>query len=304
MSRFAWVTLVMLGDRYVQGALVLAHSLRLTKTKADIVVLVTPDVTAVARVALAQIFTSVIEVPYLEGTFNHHLTSKQQFRYGKFMSKLPTKFHALNLTQYDKIMLMDADAIVQSNADDLFDLAAPAGVWEFYPEIAKNTTAGRALVGLKHGDKVPEKLVDLAFEQTFVCWGTSLLLEPSKADFEAVVKMAKAGFGKMRCPSGFEEQVLASYYKNKWTKISSRYSLVPWKNWGDETTAVILHFYSDKKPWEYPLSEENVWEDIKIWRRYYLSYLAEARGVDMVTYEKTDIADVTVDELPNCRRTT
>ena len=42
--KYAYVTLVMLGDLYIAGAIVLAHSIRKCGSKVDLVVLVTPDV--------------------------------------------------------------------------------------------------------------------------------------------------------------------------------------------------------------------------------------------------------------------
>jgi hypothetical protein len=44
MSKFAYVTLLMKGDFYVPGALVLASSLKRTGNRADVICMVTEDV--------------------------------------------------------------------------------------------------------------------------------------------------------------------------------------------------------------------------------------------------------------------
>ena len=61
-ARFAYVTFVMMNDSYVPGALLLAYGLRRQWTEADLVCLVTPEVTADARDALAVLYDHVVEV--------------------------------------------------------------------------------------------------------------------------------------------------------------------------------------------------------------------------------------------------
>ena len=48
-DRVAWVTLVMKGDAYVPGALTMAFTVRRTQTRGELVCMVTPDVSALAR---------------------------------------------------------------------------------------------------------------------------------------------------------------------------------------------------------------------------------------------------------------
>lgn len=67
-SPYAYVTFVMCGDTYVLAALVLAYSLRMQKTTADTVCLITADVSKPAETALKALFTKVIKVPYLSGS--------------------------------------------------------------------------------------------------------------------------------------------------------------------------------------------------------------------------------------------
>ena len=64
--RFAYCVLLMSGDNYMPGCIVVGHSLRKTNPQADLVCLVTEDVSASARRALKVVFDHVIDVPYLQ----------------------------------------------------------------------------------------------------------------------------------------------------------------------------------------------------------------------------------------------
>jgi hypothetical protein len=75
-SKYAYVTLVMLGDLYIAGAIVLAHSIRRCGSTVDLVVLVTPDVSDEGKGILRTYFTHVIEVKYI--TVPNWRTKKQQ----------------------------------------------------------------------------------------------------------------------------------------------------------------------------------------------------------------------------------
>jgi len=128
-KKCAYVTLVMIGDEYIPGACVLAYSLKLVHVKADLVVMVTPDVSEKGRAILASIFDKVLEVPYIEA-------KSHQKRWGRFtdqgmyqwIDKSFTKFNCINLTQYDRIVMFDADMLALRNPDNLFDMAPPAGI--------------------------------------------------------------------------------------------------------------------------------------------------------------------------------
>ena len=61
-ARFAYVTFVMMNDSYVPGALLMAYGLRRQWTEADIVCLVTPEVTADAREALIDAGADAVKV--------------------------------------------------------------------------------------------------------------------------------------------------------------------------------------------------------------------------------------------------
>ncbi|KAF7991764.1 hypothetical protein HCN44_010565 [Aphidius gifuensis] len=128
MGGFAWVTLAT-NDSYSLGALVLAHSLKKVSTKYDLAVLITPGVTEVMREKLSAVFTLVKEVNVLDSKDEANLALLARPELGITFTKL----HCWRLTQYDKCVFIDADALVIKNSDELFERdelsAAPDVGW-------------------------------------------------------------------------------------------------------------------------------------------------------------------------------
>ncbi|XP_064458893.1 glycogenin-1-like [Ornithodoros turicata] len=124
----AYVTLAT-NDTYAFGALVLAYSLREVKATKLLVVLVTRDVGPVMKHLLSQVFDSVQVVNLLccrdPLGFPERERDNVQASY--------TKLHCWCLTAYSKCVFLDADTIVLSNCDELFDRpafsAAPLRSW-------------------------------------------------------------------------------------------------------------------------------------------------------------------------------
>jgi hypothetical protein len=223
---YAYVALVMKGDAYIPGALVAAASLRNTKTRHALVCMVTPDVTATGREALAQVFDRVIQVDYLQGAVRRMATSRQQDMYKRWMDVSFTKWRALTLVDYAKVLFVDADKVVLTNVDHLFDLPAPAGTFsspwskpfialkqEMQASAASasassvssgsgpsssgprrsgfyNPYEGR--FGIRHGQTVSPKDIEASLHQGgVVVVGTMVLLKPSSTDFQAFQDMLR-----------------------------------------------------------------------------------------------------------------
>jgi len=115
--RYAYVTYIMLGHLFISGSLVLAHSIRESGSTIDLVVLSTPDI---SKHILGTYFNYVIETDYIK--LDHNIN--KHFR--KYLELELFKFASLNLTQYDKIILISPDTIILKNIDHLFELEAPA----------------------------------------------------------------------------------------------------------------------------------------------------------------------------------
>ncbi|CAG9117823.1 unnamed protein product [Plutella xylostella] len=128
MSNRSWVTLAT-NDSYALGALVLAHSLQRAGSVYSAVVLITPSVTDAMRERLRAVFADVIIVDVLDSRDAAHLALLQRPELGITF----TKIHCWGLTQFEKCVFLDADALVVQNCDELFEQeelsAAPDVGW-------------------------------------------------------------------------------------------------------------------------------------------------------------------------------
>ncbi|MEI3853122.1 MULTISPECIES: glycosyltransferase [Ensifer] len=144
LADHAFVTLVTNAD-YALGARALARSIRLTSTKADIVVLHTCCVAPEALAPLAEFGCRLIETDLLplSDAFNErhqrrNVHEKAPFTKGRkpaFHSPLDNfcKLRLWQLTEYCRCVFIDADAIVLRNIDRLFsypEFSAAPNVYE------------------------------------------------------------------------------------------------------------------------------------------------------------------------------
>uniref|UniRef100_A0A8B9JWB2 glycogenin glucosyltransferase n=1 Tax=Astyanax mexicanus TaxID=7994 RepID=A0A8B9JWB2_ASTMX len=146
----AFVTLAT-NDNYAKGAMVLGKSLRNHKTSKNLVVLIGPHVSEPSRAVLRRIYDEVRLVDVLDSGDTAHLAMMKRPDLGVTFTKL----NCWTLTHYSKCVFMDADTLVVSNIDELFDReelsAAPdpgwpdcfnSGVFVFRPS---NETYGKLL---------------------------------------------------------------------------------------------------------------------------------------------------------------
>ncbi|KAK6478632.1 glycogenin-1-like isoform X1 [Huso huso] len=128
MTDQAFVTLAT-NDAYGKGALVLGTSLRNHRTSRKLVIMVSPQVSEPMRAVLQKIFDEVRLVDVLDSGDSAHLALMQRPELGVTLTKL----HCWTLTHYSKCVFMDADTMVLSNIDELFEReelsAAPDPGW-------------------------------------------------------------------------------------------------------------------------------------------------------------------------------
>ncbi|XP_074477863.1 glycogenin-1b isoform X1 [Sebastes fasciatus] len=128
MADQAFVTLAT-NDNYARGAMVLGKSLRIHKTSRKLVVLIGPQMSEQCRAVLKRIFDEVRVVDVLDSGDTAHLAMMKRPDLGVTFTKL----HCWTLTHYSKCVFMDADTLVLSNIDELFDReelsAAPDPGW-------------------------------------------------------------------------------------------------------------------------------------------------------------------------------
>ncbi|KQQ71024.1 glycosyl transferase [Rhizobium sp. Leaf321] len=140
----AFVTLVTNAD-YAMGATALARSIRLTGTTAEIVVLYTAAVSASDLGPLEALGCRLVEVAHLplSDAFNDRHARKNLHGAAPFTKGNKPEFHTpldnfcklrlWQLTDYDKVVFVDADALVLKNIDKLFaypEFSAAPNVYE------------------------------------------------------------------------------------------------------------------------------------------------------------------------------
>ncbi|XP_074517617.1 glycogenin-1a [Sebastes fasciatus] len=128
MSDQAFVTLAT-NDSYAKGAMVLGQSLRNHNTTRKLVALIGPHVAEPCRDALRSIFDEVRVVDIMDSGDAAHLSLMKRPDLGVTFTKL----HCWTLTHYSKCVFLDADTLVLSNIDELFEReelsAAPDPGW-------------------------------------------------------------------------------------------------------------------------------------------------------------------------------
>lgn len=139
--KYCFTTLVMRGDNYVAGALVQAYTLKIKyKTKYDVNVMVTKDVSDQAKDDLAILFDKIIPIDYIEiknKELKRYIGEFHKRKWGKYMSNYDwldlvlTKFNVMRLVEYEKVCFLDADVIAMLNPDNIFMYKTPAGTTKY-----------------------------------------------------------------------------------------------------------------------------------------------------------------------------
>jgi len=104
---------------YLPGVLVLEHTLRSVGSEYALIVMATPALPAEARDILAQRGIGVVNIQSLQPRPGLHTLSVDDARFADTWTKL----RAFELTDYDRIVLLDADMIVMQKMDELMELS-------------------------------------------------------------------------------------------------------------------------------------------------------------------------------------
>lgn len=246
--RYAFVTLVMCGDEYVKVALILAWSLRQQKTQHELVVMVTPDVTVPALRLLRKLYDRVIKVQYIKTKVKSALRGIKYRSEDMWIQYSLTKARMLNLTEYDKIVWLDADSLVLSNIDELFVLQAPAGICS---SIRNHE--------YWHGLKIPELEIENAVKNNYGVHGCVMVLTPNLDHYLLASSLPQIGTtGNFVGP---DEYFFTQLCKTDWHHVHIRYGCNKWFCEMRGIKPQVIHFCGDK-PWE----GEGDWGGTRQWR--------------------------------------
>ncbi|WP_173931989.1 glycosyltransferase [Chelativorans sp. Marseille-P2723] len=253
MERHAYVTLVTNAD-YAMGAVALLRSLKLTGTSADIVVMHTGGVEARALQPLAALGARLLEAELLptSAAFNERHQRARLHADAPFTKGNKPAFHTpldnfaklrlWQLTEYERVVFIDADAIVIRNIDRLFA----------YPEFSA-------------APNVYESLADFHRLNSGV-----FVARPSQETFTAMVE-------KLDRPGAFwrrTDQTFLQEFFPDWHGLPVFFNMLQyvWFNlpelW-DWRSVSVVHFQYEK-PWEkdHPKAEA-LRPLIDLWRAYH-----------------------------------
>jgi glycogenin glucosyltransferase len=269
--RFAFVTLFTLNDSYLPAVLLLAYGLRRQKTGADIICLVTPEITPTARKALAVLYDRVLPVEPI--IVPHKLAGARPY-----LPLVFTKLHALRLgadgdlgLPYDKICLLDADLLPLKHYDHLFTLPTPAGtINERKTNVMEWGADGNFIIpesvyqdgtwkwhqiyaDCGHGRAIPQTITDrVATDPTNMGVISSLLvLRPSLAEYEEILRDLERPEIRELVGNQFEwpeMQYLTLRWSGRWTNVDLRFHSL--NGYPDPSVLFGVH-YTGFKPWQF-----------------------------------------------------
>ncbi|MFN2110150.1 MAG: hypothetical protein ACK2UI_10850 [Anaerolineae bacterium] len=293
-ARFAYVTLLMLNDNYLPGALTLAYGLRRQKTQADLICMVTSEITNEARYALGVVFDHVVEVEKLFVPYKRR-HARQYIPY------VFTRMHMLRLgvdgdlgLHYEKLVALDADVLPIKHYDHLFTLDTPAGIlneskahfldygddgqYIIPPSVATEGTWRWHEVYnpiCPHSHKIPQAITDRVKDDPTNMGVNSALtvLRPSMAEFKAVKEDLQRPEILDYVGDLFEwpdMQYLTMRWSGTWTNVDIRFC-----GFSGYPNLVVLFgtHYAGLKPWHFnkkrAMARYGRFEDFQYWFKQY-----------------------------------
>jgi hypothetical protein len=295
----AWVFVIWGDPKYLVGAVVAAASLRRVRTVHHIVLLHTNDI---SEYLPEKVFTKTKRVDLLTYHTRPMRTQKQAELYaGDFNRVSCTKWQCMGLSEYQKVMFLDADLVFQRNCDFLMSMQSPAATFT-NPFNAAFARGGfhDAYGHPKHTAVISRKQIEDGLERGNVAAASMVLLTPGTKVLEEY-KTWMGGFTEDRpyghpgCFSGADEQSITEFLginkKQVWRHIDPIYQAIPWKkNWlpGVDILkrAFALHYYHSKC-WESGPGAE--WPDTdafwKIYHQFEKDFPQTAKRIrSLITY--------------------
>lgn len=143
--------------------------------------MVTPDVGEGAVAALGSVFDKVVRVEYLQTLALQKYSERFDAMYNYWLDKCFTKFAVFSLTEYSKVVFLDADMLAVGNPDELFSLPPPAGICSAVREVGEN--------GRLHGNRLPRGAIEESLRNgqgRYGVRGCLLLVKPDMENYNKI----------------------------------------------------------------------------------------------------------------------
>ncbi len=256
-DRYAYAALLLGGDSYLPGCLVVVAALRWhVHTTASLICMVDDSVTQGAREMLAQIYDHVPLVRRLRA----HDSGYPRELLADAYRDMYTKLHLFDaaLFPYKRVCFVDADLLPIRCFDHLFTLPAPAAVIE-----SVDPTSQYAYIhhmhGVRHGGPVPPAILEVTSDDdvTGGINGGLMVIKPDRARFEDMVTRIQRPMPEWGprhrelfdrgIRYGFPEQhFLQVEFQNAWTAIDPRFNSMR----TDLPHSFGVHWTIGRKPWQ------------------------------------------------------
>jgi len=240
--------------------------------------LVTTDVSHNARNALSLIYDEISEI--------NELRLKNKVATGRNdRNILMTRFEALKLTQYDKIILLDADVLPLAGYDELFSLTTPAGIimeqkTECYSDSEATTDTNtwswhKIYYKYPHGQLIPKEITERV-KQNPSNMGVNAglwVLIPSEDEYNNIITALKtpeilALVKKYPWP---EMQLATLIWSGRWTNIDIRYCSIG--GYPNPNILYGIHF-AGIKPWQIKnrsAKHYTRYPDFVLWKQFFIA---------------------------------
>jgi hypothetical protein len=293
MRNHAFATCIIRNDSYLPGALVQAHALREQETPAQLVCLVTPEVSREGCRALGLVFDRVLVIGPIVCP-----ESRDQGR--QHVSHVMSRINVLRLGPdgdlgcgFEKVVLLDADVLPIRCFDHLFLLDAPAGTINERADHLKRTDAERKYVAdgplshgrwqwhhhyrrIPHGERIPRALTDRVTHDP-ANYGINtavLVVRPSMDEFYDMVAALSSGTGaasRLRQYRWPDMQFLTAYWSGRWHNVDACFAGL--SGYPQLELLFGTHF-AGPKPWsfEHPTVARR-FRRFPDFRRWYVEYL-------------------------------
>ena len=271
-QKYAITTLLFGNDSYLPGILLLGSSIRKVMPKSyekyiSLCCMITHDISKEARSLISKIYDRIIEVEYLQippNLINHKIANTRDI-----YSKAFTKLRIFEMSEYDKVLFLDADMLVlKKDIFSLFNINTPAAIFmgqlsnnakdRYFKEFAENGKLfkqfqnkyciwkGKEL----HGNLIPyenhkneKHNIGMNIESSVLLIKPSFFIAKQRDDYLKYIK-------KNNIKIGGDTEMVSKMFKNKLYAIEPRF-FGRWANPAIHPELSVLDLYGNEgKPWD------------------------------------------------------
>jgi alpha-N-acetylglucosamine transferase len=228
MKKYSFVS-ILTTDDYLDGVLVLKYSLDKTNSKYPFLLLVTPNLSESVISSLTRHNVDFAGIKKIE---NPSLVSDPQLKRWNFTY---SKLNIFGLTQFDKIVYLDADMLILKNIDDLFDKPHMSAV-NMAGKLPELSTWNPLNAGLL----VVEPSVETFNDMTSKIGAIEKIKSPGDEDFLQAYYPEWPNQTELHLDSGYN---MFSYYWHRYNRMygySFSSNIKPIK---------VVHYIGEDKPW-------------------------------------------------------